>query len=169
MSSLSNQFFRRKQLSNRQDKRAIVFIDSKFPGYKTLVQQVRPEARAIIINSPADGVREITSILNSSCCREMYLICDGTPGCLRFGNSELSINTLIQYEPQLQSWFAHSGSFDAKSEELPRLYFHGCNVAAGDVGDEFITKLGRMTGAIIAASAKVKNCQVINQSVSDPK
>ena len=55
------------------------------------------------------------------------------------------------------------------SEELPRLYFHGCNVAAGDVGDEFITKLGRMTGAIIAASVKVKNCQVINQSVSDPK
>ena len=160
MSSLSNQFFRRKQLLNRQDNRAIVFIDSKFSGYQTLVQQVRPEARAIIINIQANGVREITRILNSSCCREMYLICCGTPGALRLGNSELSINTLIQYEPELQSWFDNSGSFDSQSEELPKLYLNGCNVAAGDVGSEFITNLSRMTGAVIAASASLKNCKL---------
>lgn len=159
MSSLSRQFPFGKKLLHHQDNRAIVFIDAKFPGCNTIVQQVVPEARVIIVNSQADGIKEITRILNSSSCEEVYLIGYGSPGCLRFGNSELSINTLIQYERELQSWF---GNFSAQNHDSPRLYLHGCNVASGDVGDEFITKLKRMTGAIITASARVNNCHAIN-------
>ncbi len=159
MSSLFHQFPHQKKVLNYRDNRAIVFIDAQFSGCSTIVQQIIPEARVIVINSQANGIKEITHILNHSFCLEVYLICYGSPGCLRLGNSELSINTLIQYKPELQSWFANSSVIDF---DAPRLYLHGCNAASGDVGDEFMTKLKRMTGATIAASVSLNNCNVIN-------
>ena len=159
MSSLSRRFPYGKKLLNHQDNRAIVFIDAKFAGCSTIVQQIAPEAGVIVINPQADGIREITYILNSSSCKEAYLICHGSPGCLHLGSSELSINTLIQYERELQSWFI---DYLPSDDNLPRLYMHGCNVASGDVGDEFMAKLRGMTGATIAASARVDNCLAIS-------
>lgn len=56
------------------------------------------------------------------------------------GNSQLSLDNLIHYAPQLQKW------------DVANLLLYGCNVAAGDAGKEFITKLHALTGAEIAAS-----------------
>ena len=159
MSFLFHRFSHEKKLLDRRDNRAIVFIDAKFSGCDTIVQQIVPEARVIVINSQANGIKEITRILNSSSCEEVYFICHGSPGCLRFGNSELSINTLIQYEQELYSWFDNSLTPSADS---PRLYLHGCDAASGDVGDEFISRLRHMTGATIAASVRVDNCHAID-------
>ncbi len=63
------------------------------------------------------------------------------------GNSELNLHTLKNYSNQLQNWFS-------PSSHLPSLLLYGCNVAAGDVGEEFITKLHQLTRASIAATAR---------------
>ncbi|MGB5635923.1 MAG: DUF4347 domain-containing protein [Waterburya sp.] len=159
MSFLFRQFSNGKKITDHPDNRPIVFINANFSNCDSLIQQVIPEIRVIVISPQANGIREISCILNSSCCREMYIICQGSPGCLHIGNTELSLNTLIQYSLRLQSWF--NDASDA-SIDSPRLYLYGCNVAAGDVGEEFITKLSSISGATIAASARVPQDNIFN-------
>lgn len=163
MSSLSHKFLSIKKTIDHQDKRPIVFINANFSNCDTLIQQIIPEVRVIVINPEADGVREITRIMNSSYCRAMYIISQGIPGCIYVGHNELSLNTLIQYSSELQSWF--DNGFNNASDtnfDVPRLYLYGCDVAAGDVGEEFMTKLTSMVGATIAASARVPKNNILN-------
>ena len=153
--SLSRQSNHNRQLYSKRDCRPIVFIDSKLQGYNRVVQQISPEARAIIVGSLSNGVRDITDILGSSCCPEVHLMCLGSPGCLYLGNSELSLNTLDRYSSGLQSWFFNIAY--SCNPIFPRLSLYGSNVAGGDVGEEFITKLSLITGAEITASVSLNN------------
>lgn len=162
MSSLFGQFPNSEKPSENQDNRAIVFISSKLTGWESLVQKVVPEARVIVIGSQADGIREITKVLNSSDCQEIHIISHGSPGCFYLGNSELSINTLIQYALELKSWFARGG-FHQPSTNSPQLSLYGSNVAAGDVGEEFVTKLNQITGAEITASTKIASSSILDE------
>lgn len=140
--------------------KTIVSIDFRLPNCDTLLQQVVPEARVFVLGSHSDGVRDLTEILHRSPCREVHLMCLGSPGCLYLGNSELSLNTLLRYETELQKWFAACPN--DKSLDSPRLFLSGCNVAAGDGGAEFITKLSLMTGAKIAASVNPVNSKILS-------
>lgn len=159
MSFLSYRFPCRQKIRNNRDRRAIVFIDSRLSNCDTLIQQVTPEARAIAIGLYSDGIKDITNILNSSSCREVYLVGTGSPGCMYLGNSELSFNTLIQYQSELQSWFEPDLSYNCSS---PKIFLYGCNIAAGDVGEESIAKLHAMTKAEIIASADISRHEIFN-------
>ena len=154
MSFLSRQYDHNQNLYCERDCRAIVFIDCRIQDYDRIVQRISSEVRAIIVGSLSDGVRDITSILNSSCCPEVHLMCLGSPGCLYLGNSELSLSTLDRYSLGLQNWFLNSSTCNTI---FPRLSLYGSNVAGGDVGEEFITKLSQITGAEITASVNLGN------------
>lgn len=162
MSSLSHQFSHIKKITDHQDKRAIVFINADFSNCDTLIQRVVPELRVIVISPQADGVREITRIMHYSDCCELYIISEGFPGCMYIGNTELSLNTLIRYSAELESWFKPTFTNDNTDLDSPRLNLYGCDVAAGDVGEEFMTKLSPILGATIAASPKVPNKHIFN-------
>ncbi len=180
--SLSRRFSDNRNLYRARDLRNIVFIDFRIPNCDTLLQQIVPEARVIALGSRSNGVLDLTQILNRSCCQEVHLMCLGSPGCLYLGNSELSLNTLIQYESELQSWFACQRLIRLNSAEPPQGYcdrlgltvgqnsqrfdppqlsIYGCNVAAGDGGAEFIAKLGSITGAKITASVNLVNSNAL--------
>lgn len=158
MSSLFREFSNYIQTPDYPDSRAIAFIDSRIASCESLIQQAAPEVRVIVLGLLADGMEAITQTLNSSFCRQAYLVASGTPGCLYLGRNELSQNTLIQYQSQLQSWFERPND-DA---EPALLHLCGCNVAAGDVGEEFLTKLSSLTGAEISASKNVYSSRVFN-------
>ncbi|MDE5080408.1 MAG: DUF4347 domain-containing protein, partial [Trichodesmium sp. St18_bin1] len=70
----------------------------------------------------------------------LHIISHGSPGCLYLGNSQLSLDTLKQYAPEVQQW------------DIDNLVLYGCYVAAGDAGEEFVGKLSGLMGANIAAS-----------------
>ena len=159
MSFLSYRFPHRQKIRRHRDRRPIVFIDSRLSNCDTLIQQVTLKARAIAIGLYSDGIKDITNILNFSCCREVYLVGTGSPGCMYLGNSELSFNTLIQYQSELQSWFEPDLSDNFTS---PKIFLYGCNIAAGDVGEESIAKLHAMTGAEIVASADISRHEIFN-------
>ena len=155
MRFLSRKLQSQPELHNNCDCRPIVFIDSRIYNHDIIVQQLIAEVRAIVIGSQCNGVRDISDILKSSCCQEIHLMCHGSPGCLYLGNSELSLSTLTQYNLELQSWFVNAlPDCDA---DFPRLSIYGCNVAMGDVGEEFITKLSSLTKAKIAATASLNH------------
>lgn len=141
------------------DTRTIVFIDSSLPNCETLAQRVVTTARVIIIGSEDDGVQEITDVLCASNCSQVYIFTSGTPGCMYLGNSELSLNTLSTYSLELENWFAPTARHDLVNSA--NLYLSGCNIAAGDVGEEFITKLNSITGAKIAATVNTIESNIL--------
>ena len=160
MSFLPNCFSHNRRKFAARDNRPIVFINSRLRNCNTIVQKVIPQARAFILGWSLDGVTEITRILKPTHCREVYIITDGFPGCLYLGSSELSINTLIQYASELEGWFKYEDSNAYLNS--PQLFLYNCNVAAGDVGEEFISKLNQITTAEVSASANIDNNILLN-------
>lgn len=152
MSSLFSQSYQNHLSFNRKDNRNIAFIDSSLINCDSLVQQVVSTARAIIVGSQDDGIREISKIMYDSSCREIHLFSTGNPGCIHLGNSELSLNTLNKYSSKLSGWFDNYRSDNSVELEPPYISLYGCNLAAGDVGEELIVKLSQITGAKISAS-----------------
>ncbi|MEO1669510.1 MAG: DUF4347 domain-containing protein [Cyanobacteria bacterium J06631_2] len=162
MNSLSRKFAEYVQSSDYQARKAIVFIDSRVDRCDSLVQQATSEVRVFVLGWLADGISAVTETLNSSSCREVYLVCPGAPGCLYLGRSELSFNTLIQHESDIKSWFQPSVADSIADSAEPQLHLYGSNVASGDVGTEFMGKLKSMTGAEIAASNNVYRGSIFN-------
>ncbi|MGB3615425.1 MAG: DUF4347 domain-containing protein, partial [Elainellaceae cyanobacterium] len=124
---------------------ALVVIDERLTDANALLQGVKPGA-AVLRLTASDGIASITrAIQQMNGLRELHLVSHGSPGCLYLGNTELSLNTLPLWASQISQWF------DAASTS-PSLLLYGCNVAAGDAGEEFVSKLHQVTGAAIAAS-----------------
>lgn len=160
MYSLSHQFaaYVRAKSPDCLDSRAIAFIDSRIDRWDDLVQQVTPEVRVFVLESTNNGIGAVTQVLNNSSCRQIYLVAPGKPGCLYLGAGELSHNTLIQHESKLQSWFVPT----EVDSPTPCIHLSGCDVAAGDGGAEFVTKLNSITGAKIASSTNVYATRIFN-------
>jgi hypothetical protein len=143
-----------------QKQTSIVFIDTAVDDYQNLAKRVVAGTQIIILKPNQNGIIQISEALQGhKDIEEVHIVSHGAPGCLYLGNSQLSLDTLQQYAPQLQSWFAkplpqpHSDSL-RRAGTPPTLLLYGCHVAAGDAGEEFITQLEQVTGAAIAASAK---------------
>jgi hypothetical protein len=125
---------------------SLVFIDAAVEHYQDLIHGLRPGSLAIVISSNQDGIEQISQTLRQySNISEVHLVSHGSPGCLLLGNSQLNLDTLSQYAPSLRSWFSGTAH--------PSLLLYGCQVAAGDAGQEFIERLHQLTGANVAASA----------------
>lgn len=124
----------------------IVFIDSAVDEYQTLVKGVASGAETIVLDPTLDGVAQITELLaERTDVVAVHIVSHGSPGCLYLGNTQLSLDTLECYAGQLQTW--------ATPLTVSPLLLYGCNVAAGDAGEEFLERLHQLTGANIAASA----------------
>ncbi|BAY79100.1 hemolysin-type calcium-binding region (plasmid) [Nostoc linckia NIES-25] len=122
----------------------ILFIDSFVDDIEILLKGTFPGIETIILSAQEDGVTQITEVLKQRQNVEtVHIVSHGAPGLLYLGNSELSLNTLKDYASQLQEC----------SRENLNLLLYGCNVAAGDAGEEFLNKLHSLIGANIAASA----------------
>ncbi|MGC9524240.1 MAG: ELWxxDGT repeat protein [Limnospira sp.] len=194
----------------------LVIIDPKVSDWETLAAGVIPGIRAIVLDPNRDGITQITEILQQAerPVTTLHIISHGSPGCLYIGNTQLSLDTLNRYTPQLQTWFAppapqvwgekaspasklqsppELGDLGGRGEKAPpasslqsppflkapnvgglgaedlggqsrlfsplpkggqggSLLLYGCNVAAGDAGEEFIRKLHNLTRANIAAT-----------------
>ncbi|NEQ95976.1 MAG: DUF4347 domain-containing protein, partial [Cyanothece sp. SIO2G6] len=141
-----------------------LFIDASVQDASVLAANTKPGISIHILDTHQDGIQQITRILQNSefqispsealCERnfafQINIVAHGSPGTLYLGNSELSLTTLDRYTQDLKSWFTPSSQLPDSA--TPQLHFYACNVAAGDAGAEFLTKLHQLTGANIAAS-----------------
>ncbi|MBE9100283.1 DUF4347 domain-containing protein [Vacuolonema iberomarrocanum] len=132
-------------------REAIAIFDPSVENYTQLAEGLHPHVTPYLLSPHADGIRQLTSIFQQHTQPlTVYLIAHGSPGTLHLGNTELSLATLQRYSKELKTWF------QPHSEWL----LYGCNVAAGDAGEEFLAKLHQATGAAIAASTRpVGNAQ----------
>ena len=127
----------------------LLFIDSQVENYQFLAFEVIPGVEVTILQKDRDGIAQISEVLQSqSQAINVHIVSHGSPGCLYLGNSQLSLDTLDSYTRDLKTWFSNSSFIPHPSS----LLIYGCNVAAGDAGEEFIAKLHDITGAEVAAS-----------------
>ncbi|MEM9213329.1 MAG: DUF4347 domain-containing protein [Cyanobacteria bacterium P01_F01_bin.150] len=118
----------------------ILFIDPNIDQPHYLVVGASPKAEVILLDPGQDGIEQITKVLQQRTnSPDIHIIAHGAPGCLYLGNSELSLDTLANYEMQLKKWQG-------------QICLYGCHVAAGDTGTEFLKKLYHLTQSSIYAS-----------------
>jgi Ca2+-binding RTX toxin-like protein len=126
--------------------KSIVFIDAAVNDRQTLINSVAPGTVVVTLEPTRNGVEQITETLaHLDSIESLHIVSHGEPGSLLLGSGELSLDTLAEYTPQVESW---NSALAAEASIL----LYGCNVAAGDAGSEFITALHRLTHAHIGAS-----------------
>ncbi|WP_013334553.1 DUF4347 domain-containing protein [Gloeothece verrucosa] len=142
-SAMQAQFI--ESLSQIKLSSKIVFIDAGVENYQSLMTQSLPDIEVILIPTNRDGIEQITEVLrHRQDIDTVHLVSHGSPGCLYLGNTQLNLETLNKYGNSLKQWFSVTN---------PNLLLYGCNVAAGNVGKEFVKKLHQLTEANIRASA----------------
>jgi Ca2+-binding RTX toxin-like protein len=130
----------------------IVIFDSTVNDYQSLIDGVLRGYEVALLDSNRDGIEQITEILSHyQGIGNIHIVAHGLPGSLSLGNSQLSLDTLESYQEQLKIWFSAVNTPGNNNQGSLLLY--GCNVAAGDAGSEFVTKLHQLTGLEIAASS----------------
>lgn len=126
----------------------LAFIDSGLKDYRKLIEGLEPGVRAIVLQG--DGVEQITStLLTNTCLESVHLLASGSPGCIRLGKTLLHVATIDRYAQDLQVWFFLSQLCDRH----PSLHLYGSNIATGEQGKAFLTRLHFLTGAGILASS----------------
>ena len=125
-----------------QTATTVVFIDASVSDYQTLQTGVIEGVETVILSPNQNGIEEITEFLQQHPqITTIHIVSHGSPGCLYLGNSQLNLDNISKYADLLPHW---------QSENI---LLYGCNVAAGDAGEEFIRKLHEITNATISASA----------------
>jgi Ca2+-binding RTX toxin-like protein len=126
--------------------RHFVFVDAAVDNYHHLIAGLLLNTELFLLHPNEDGVTQISAVLSQyTDVLSIHIISHGSPSSLQLGNTQLSLNTLEHYRPQLQQWrkaLAHNAE----------LLLYGCNVAAGTRGSTFIEHLKVLTDAEVAAS-----------------
>ncbi|MCY7282981.1 MAG: DUF4347 domain-containing protein, partial [Cyanobacteria bacterium CAN_BIN43] len=131
--------------NSQRSPQTLVFVDSEVEHLDTLIAGIE-NARVVVIDSQANGIDQITSVLAGyHQLASVQIISHGKSGAVQLGNAQLSSTTLNQYRDRLQSW-------GNALSETGDLLFYGCNVAAGTQGLKFIDQISQITQADVQAS-----------------
>ena len=131
---------------------SLVFIDPTVDDYQQLVAGVKPDAEVILLASEQEGITQISETLDKyRSIASVHIVSNGDSGCVALGRTRLCLENLETYEAELQSWSTILAPKRSDGEGIPIL-FYGCNVAAGQRGEAFITRLHQLIGTDIAAS-----------------
>ena len=125
---------------------SITFIDTAIEGYLSLVEKASLESIIIIIDPNQNGLLQISMTLEKfSNLQVIHVISHGSKGQLQLGNIIIDDDNLSNYEDALAViGEAMSGTGD--------LLLYGCNVAKGQEGNAFVSRLAQLTQVDVAAS-----------------
>ncbi|MDD1615631.1 MAG: hypothetical protein CG439_721, partial [Methylococcaceae bacterium NSP1-2] len=125
---------------------SLIIIDSQVTDWQSLVGNVSPDTIILILDPTRDGISQIAELVaNYSNLDAIHIISHGSTGSLLLGSSTLDSGNIADYASQLTS----IGNALSDSGDI---LLYGCNVAEGDIGQQFIEQLGMLTGADVAAS-----------------
>jgi hypothetical protein len=103
----------------------------------------------VLLDDNCNGIAQITQALKGRFnLSSLHIIAHGEVGKLWLGNGFINSNTLEQYSDHLLSW----GTALAPDADI---LLYGCNVAAGQTGQQFVQLLSQLTGADVAASSNL--------------
>ncbi|MDB9526378.1 Ig-like domain-containing protein, partial [Oscillatoria sp. CS-180] len=129
-----------------QSCRSLVFVDRNVDFQRTLSKSISiSETSIYYLDTGRDTIAQISDVLAVHPeVNTLHLLSHGSPGSLQLGDLKLDLQNLNQYAHHLKKWF--------RSVNTANLVIYGCRVAAGAVGEAFVSALHQLTGAAIAAS-----------------
>ncbi|HYD95539.1 MAG TPA: DUF4347 domain-containing protein, partial [Noviherbaspirillum sp.] len=126
--------------------REILFVDPAVPDLEVLLAGVRDDVLVVRLDPQQDPFEQIGNALEQNPgVGAMHLVSHGGPGFLTLGGHSITIADLDARAPALSAW-------RASLAEGADLLIYGCDVAAGDAGQQFVARLAAITGTDVAAS-----------------
>ncbi|MFN6463805.1 MAG: DUF4347 domain-containing protein [Nostoc sp. DedVER02] len=139
---ITKSFSNEAQLRNIQ---SIAFVDLSLPDVQQILQGVSADL-IVGLQPDRDSITQITETLSDyDNLLGVHVISHGSSGELKFGDSLVNLETLNSRSQDLETWA------DALVSDADILLY-GCNVAEGTTGSTFVSRLGQLTGADVAAS-----------------
>uniref|UniRef100_Q3AQB0 VCBS n=1 Tax=Chlorobium chlorochromatii (strain CaD3) TaxID=340177 RepID=Q3AQB0_CHLCH len=130
-------------------RRELFIFDASVSNVATLASALPANSDYFVLDSTRDGLGQMADVLaGQTDIDALHIFSHGSAGLLRLGNSSLSLANLNNYELPL----SQIGSSLSPSSDI---LLYGCNVGAGDDGQQFVATLAELTGADVAASADV--------------
>src|SRR5437660_5158222 len=128
----------------------IVFIDTSVEGYKSLLSDVNPNARVVLLDGSRDGVKQIAEFLShESNVDSIHIVSHGAEGLLEIGTAQLDVFSMARtYANEL----SEIGKHLSKNADI---LVYGCDFAKGSIGNAAATELSWLTGADVAASVNL--------------
>lgn len=124
----------------------ILFIDPAVGGIASLLAQIDPSIEVFLLRSDQNGLEQIAQALaGRTGVDAVHIISHGGAGYLQLGSDALDQAALSGQGDAL----AVIGGALAEDADL---LLYGCDVAAGEAGQAFISALAVATGADVAAS-----------------
>jgi hypothetical protein len=128
--------------------RSIAFVDLNVPDVEQILQDLTADV-IIQLRPEQDSITQITETLSHyDDLLGVHVISHGSSGQLKLGDSVVNLETLNSRSQDLETW-ANALAPDAD------ILLYGCNVAAGPEGNTFVSGLGQLTGADVAASTDI--------------
>jgi glucose/arabinose dehydrogenase len=127
------------------DSHSVIFVDSRLKDLEQTLAGVH-SAQVVVLDANQDGIRQITQTLQQQTnISSIHILSHGSAGTLQLGNAWLNGNSLNAYSSQIRSW---QSALTTQADIL----LYGCDVAAGTVGQLFVSQLSQITGADVASS-----------------
>ncbi len=137
--------------------RQFVFIDANVTHAATLLAGIDPSYQVVWLTADRPALQQIASALQGQTGVDaIHLISHGSAGSLSLSSGTLTTASLA--EPANASALQ---SIQAALSEQADWLIYGCDVAAGDAGQAFVSALAQATGADVAASTNATGAAVL--------
>lgn len=125
---------------------SLVIVDPRVSDYQQLLANLVPDTEILVLDLTQDGVLQLAGYLDGRTGFDaLHILSHGSEGTLYLGSSILNPESL---NTDSSLWQSIGDSLTETGDIL----LYGCNVAAGDVGIQFIDSLAQYTGSDVAAS-----------------
>lgn len=125
----------------------VVFIDSAVSDYQTLVQDIAPDTKVVLLDSNREAFGQMAEALSGmQGLDSVQIVSHGGEGLLYMADRVYRIEGLDGRAAELQA----IGSALKPGGDI---LFYACDVGAGESGQAFVEKIHSLTGADVAASS----------------
>lgn len=125
--------------------REVAFVDSRVEDIDILLRDLGHDVEVVRIDATHDGLAQMAAALGDrGDVTAVHVLAHGSAGSLLLGSTVLDSNLAAHSAP-----LAAIGRAMAPGGDL---LVYACNLAAGDVGAQFVSTLARLAGADVAAS-----------------
>ncbi|CAO3380534.1 DUF4347 domain-containing protein [Azospirillum argentinense] len=127
--------------------RSVVFVDPTVNDYQTLIKDVAPDAKVVLLDPNREALGQMAESLSGmSGLDAVHVVSHGNEGHLYISGRAYWADGLANRGQDLQA-------IGAALKPGGDILFYACNVGAGTAGQEFVQTIHRLTGADVAVSS----------------